>query len=369
MTSPSNLQAELETAVRLAREAGALLLSHLARGITVEHKTSAEDTVTAADREASALIVAGLKAAFPGDGLLSEEETDTPENQTERLGRERVWIIDPIDGTNDFIKGTADFSVSIGLALGGEPVLGVVYAPTPGELFAGLVGAGVTKNGETPGGRPRGGGTNDPFVIAISGTEYKRELHLHDLPGMKPSGSIALKLARIAAGEADATFTMSPRSEWDIAAGHALLRAAGGDLLRRDGLPIHYNQQRPHIEQGIVGGQPEALAWLTAELAARALPTAHLGLDQSALAWATLTGADQVALAGHPGVSIRHAGGQTLALLVVDPATRTVERAEGDAFHLSRLTRDVVRATGPLSELLDTGSPQQPPHPGGAGLD
>jgi myo-inositol-1(or 4)-monophosphatase len=346
MTTHPNFQPELDTAITLVREAGALLLSHLARGITVEHKTSAEDTVTAADREASALIVAGLKAAFPGDGLLSEEETDTPDNQTERLGRERVWIIDPIDGTNDFIKGSSDFSVSIGLAVGGEPVLGVVFAPASGELFAGVVGAGVTKNGEPTGGSPR----SDSFVIAISGTEYKRELHLHDLPGMKPSGSIALKLARIAAGEADATFTMSPRSEWDIAAGHALLRVSGGELLRRDGLPIRYNQPSPHIEQGIVGGRPEALAWLTAELAARALPTAHLGLEESALAWATLSQADRVALAGHGGVNVRHAGGQTLALLVIDPATRTVERAEGDAFHLSRLTRDVVRAIGALND-------------------
>ncbi|THF70564.1 3'(2'),5'-bisphosphate nucleotidase CysQ [Deinococcus sp. Arct2-2] len=347
---PAKLQQELDTAIQLAREAGALLLSHLARGLIVEYKTSAEDTVTAADREASALIVAGLKAAFPGDGLLSEEETDSPENKAERLGRERVWIVDPIDGTNDFVKGTADFSVSIGLAVGGEPVLGVVFAPASGELFAGMVGAGVTKNGERISVSTRSGGTNDPFIVAISGTEYKRELHLHDLPGMKPSGSIALKLARIAAGEADATFTMSPRSEWDIAAGHALLRASGGDLLRRDGLPIRYNQPSPHIEQGIVGGRPEALAWLTAELAARALPTAHLGLEESALAWATLPGADQAALAGHLGVNVRHGGGQTLALLVVDPATRTVERAEGDAFHLSRLTRDVVRAIGALNE-------------------
>ncbi|MFB9995247.1 3'(2'),5'-bisphosphate nucleotidase CysQ [Deinococcus oregonensis] len=349
MTTPPDFQPELDTAIRLALEAGALLLSHLARGLIVEYKTSAEDTVTAADREASALIVAGLKQAFPGDGLLSEEEIDSPENKAERQGRARVWIVDPIDGTNDFTKGSADFSVSIGLAVGGEPVLGVVFAPASGELFAGRVGAGVTKNGERTGFSTRTGGLDAPFIVAISGTEYKRELHLHDLPGMKPSGSIALKLARIAAGEADATFTMSPRSEWDIAAGHALLRAAGGDLLRRDGLPIHYNQPHPHIEQGIVGGQPEALTWLTAELAARALPTAHLGLDESALAWASLAQADQAALAGQPGVNVRHAGGQTLALLVVDPATRRVVRAEGDAFHLSRLTRDVVRALGPLN--------------------
>ena len=331
---------ELDTATALALQAGALLMRHRAAGFEVEHKTSADDPVTVADREASALIVAGLHAAFPADGLLSEEEADSPE----RLGRERVWIIDPIDGTKEFTTGSPDFCVSIGLAVGGEAVLGVVYAPATDELFSGAVGQGVQKNGTAvTASRP------DAFRLSVSDTEYGRELHRHDLPGMFPSGSIALKLARMAAGEADVTFSMSPRSEWDICAGDALLRAAGGELRRRDGRPIVYNAPRPSLEQGIIGGTPAALAWLEGELLARRLPTAHLNLTPDAPAWAVLSEADQQALAGHPGVCVRHSGGQLLALLVVDPPTRTVERAEGDAFHLERLTRDVVRALGTLA--------------------
>ncbi|MGX9686591.1 3'(2'),5'-bisphosphate nucleotidase CysQ [Deinococcus wulumuqiensis] len=326
---------ELETVTRLALEAGALLLRHRAAGLTVEHKTSADDPVTAADREASALIVAGLRSAFPADGLLSEEEVDSPE----RLNHGRVWIIDPIDGTREFTTGSPDFCVSIGLAVRGEAVLGVVYAPATDELFSGAVGEGVQKNGvAVTQARPAA------FRLSVSDTEHGRELHRHDIPGMFPSGSIALKLARMAAGEADVTFSMSPRSEWDICAGDALLRSAGGELRRRDGRPIVYNSPRPSLEQGIIGGTPAALAWLEGELLARKLPTAHLGLTPQDPAWAVLSEADQEALAGHSGVCVRYAGSDLLALLVVDPQTRAVQRAEGDAFHLERLTRDVVRA-------------------------
>ncbi|MCP2013336.1 myo-inositol-1(or 4)-monophosphatase [Deinococcus sp. HSC-46F16] len=332
------LDHERTVATRLAREAGRLLSLHLARGLTVEHKTSADDPVTAADREASDLILAGLRSAFPEDGLLSEEAAD----DAARLGHERVWIIDPIDGTKEFTSGSPDYAVSIGLAVAGEPVLGVVYAPATDELFAGAVGLGVTRNGEPTGFAGRAG-----YVVSVSDTEFQRELHACDLPGMAPSGSIALKLARIANGEADVTFSMSPRSEWDVAGGHALLRVLGGDLRRRDGRPIRYNSARPHLEQGIIGGRPDALAWLEGELAERGLPTAHLGLTPDDPAWATLAPGDQAALRGHPGVCVRHGGGRTLALIVVGPGG-VVERAEGDAFHLDRLSRDVTRALGTL---------------------
>ncbi|MVN88120.1 3'(2'),5'-bisphosphate nucleotidase CysQ [Deinococcus sp. HMF7620] len=344
------LAPEQKAAERLAREAGALLLSHLRVGLTVEHKTSADDPVTAADREASALITRGLAQAFPDDGLLSEEEADSPE----RLTRSRVWIIDPIDGTKEFSTGSPDYCVSIGLAVDGEAVLGVVYAPATDELFAGVVGAGVTLNGQPV--SPAAAGPE--WRVAVSDTEHSRELHAVPLPGMVPSGSIALKLARIAAGQADVTFTMSPRSEWDIAAGHALLRAAGGDLRRRDGRPVRYNQPRPHIEQGLIGGQPGALAWLDGALSAHRLPTAHLGLTPADPAWSLLGAADQEALAEHPGVFMRHAGGEVLALLVMDLPTRRVERAEGDAFHLERLTRDVTRALGTVQPGPEASPPR-----------
>ena len=193
MTIHPEFQPELDTAVRLAQEAGALLMSHLARGVTVEHKTSAEDTVTAADREASALIVAGLKAAFPGDGLLSEEETDSEARAD--AGAARVWIIDPSTApTNSSRAALTTASASASRWAASRAGRGV--RPASGEFFAGVVGAGVTKNGEASGSTA----LRPAFVVRFQARNIKRELHLHDLPGMKPSGSIALKLARTARG-------------------------------------------------------------------------------------------------------------------------------------------------------------------------
>ncbi len=343
---------ELAVAEGLAREAGELLMQHRRAGLKVDYKTSRDDPVTAADREASKFIVDGLKHAFPADGLLSEEETDAPDS---RVGLERVWIIDPIDGTHEYTEGSADFCVSIGLCVGGEALLGAVYAPATGELFSGYVGVGVRKNS-----RPVGFSERSAFVVSTSNTEYGRELHRYGLPGLAPSGSIALKLARLSAGEVDVTFTMSPRSEWDIAAGDALVRASGGFLRRRDGRPIVYNLSRPHIEQGIIGGRPEAVAWLETQLQANAIPTVHLNVQPGDPAWQALSPADQAELAGEPGVCIRYAGNRVLALLVVDPRTRTVQRSKGDAFHLARLTRDVTRAVGPLQDEPPQDGPRGP---------
>lgn len=331
---------ELAVAEALAREAGELLLRHRRAGLRVDYKTSRDDRVTAADRDASRFIVDGLKRAFPADGLLSEEETDAPDS---RVGLERVWIIDPIDGTHEFTEGSPDFCVSIGLCVGGEAVLGAVYAPDTDELFSGYVGAGVRKNS-----RPVGFSDRSAYVVSVSNTEFNRELHRYGLSGLAPSGSIALKLARLAAGEADATFTISPRSEWDIAAGDALLRASGGFLRRRDGQPIRYNVAKPHIEQGIIGGRPEAVDWLETQLQNREVPTAHLGVQAGDPAWQALSPATQAELEGQVGVCVRYAGRRVLALLHVDAETRTVLRSEGDAFHVARLTRDVTRAVGPL---------------------
>ncbi|ADY26133.1 inositol monophosphatase [Deinococcus proteolyticus MRP] len=320
------LRHELDTAGRLARQAGDLVRRFRREGLTVQHKTGADDPVTEADRAASELLMRELAAAFPHDGLLSEEEADS----TERLGRERVWLIDPIDGTKEYAEGSPDYCVSIGLAVAGEPVLGVIYAPDTDELFAGAAGLGVTKDGQ-PAARHR----EPPYVIATSVTETRRELNDLPLAGMRPSGSTALKLARIAAGEADATFTMSPRAEWDIAAGHALLRAAGAELTRRDGGAVRYNQPTPYLEQGFVAGHPDALAWLQAELLRLGVPSAVLALD-----------ADQRGQRRH----VRRAGERELAWLVTGSAGGEVQVLDcgGDAFHLERLTRDVRRARDSL---------------------
>ena len=132
-----NLERELELATRLAREAGGLIRKLHATGLTVDRKAGNEP-VTQADRDANALIVAGLAAEFPQHGILSEEAPD----DGSRLVKERVWMIDPLDGTKDFIRGEAGFATMIGLLDGERPALGVVYQPVGDRLYYATRGGG-----------------------------------------------------------------------------------------------------------------------------------------------------------------------------------------------------------------------------------
>src|SRR5258705_13338322 len=149
----SDYQSEIAVATELARAAGAVLLEHYYSPFLVEQKVNALDEleeVTAADREANELIVTRLKKEFPDDGILAEESTDTEH----RLGRDRVWLIDPMDGTKNFINRDGDFAVQIGLAVGGESVLGVVYQPTRDILYrAASHGGAWIEAGEKTAGR------------------------------------------------------------------------------------------------------------------------------------------------------------------------------------------------------------------------
>ena len=130
----SDYQREIEVASELARQAGAVLLEHYYSPFLVEQKVNALDEleeVTAADREANELIVGRLQKEFPDDGILAEESIDNEH----RLEKDRVWLIDPMDGTKNFINRDGDFAVQIGLAVAGESVLGVVYQPVRAVLY------------------------------------------------------------------------------------------------------------------------------------------------------------------------------------------------------------------------------------------
>src|SRR5688572_22277102 len=134
-------QRELKSAVELARAAGAAILDLYEGPIRVEQKKYDDDIepVTQADRTANELIVSGLKREFPDDGILAEESVDTKR----RLGKSRVWMVDPLDGTNGFIDGNGDFAVQIGLAEHGEPIVAAVYQPSTGVLYRAVRGAGT----------------------------------------------------------------------------------------------------------------------------------------------------------------------------------------------------------------------------------
>src|SRR6185295_18463396 len=132
---------ELRVACELARVAGAAILEHYEGPLNIEQKTSADDIepVTQADTIANELIVTRLKREFPDDGILAEESVDTEH----RLDKARVWMVDPLDGTNGFIDGNGDFAVQIGLVENAVCVLGVVYQPLSNVLYRAVLGAGT----------------------------------------------------------------------------------------------------------------------------------------------------------------------------------------------------------------------------------
>ncbi|SRR5579875_508926 len=237
----AELRRELEAAKRAALVAGGRLSYHWhQRSFTVSSKAPG-DPVTSADLEANRAIARILRPAFPDYGWLSEETADNPQ----RLERERVWIIDPLDGTNEFIQGVPEFCVSVALVERGEAVLGVIYNPIRRELYWGSRELGCFR------GRQRVEVSRIPTLrranILASRTEIKAgEWRIfEDALKTTAVGSVAYKLALIASCFGDGTFTRRPKSEWDVAAGTALITAAGGCVTTLDGEPLRFN--RPQV--------------------------------------------------------------------------------------------------------------------------
>ncbi len=239
--------------------ASELLRSFRAESVRIEHKPGA-GPVTEADRAVNELLARLLPAA--DEGWLSEESRD----DARRLGKRRVWAVDPLDGTREFVAGIPEWCVSVGLLENGHPVAGGIANPATGEVFLGSLGTGVTYNGR--GARVSGRRSLKGAVVLASRSEFDRGewARFRDAPfEVRPVGSVAYKLALVAAGLADATWTLVPKHEWDVAAGVALVRAAGGIVLGRDGSPPEFNQRRPLLA-GLIALPPALLPSVTREL-------------------------------------------------------------------------------------------------------
>ncbi len=217
-----------------------------------------DDPVTAADLAVNAVLLDLLPQ--PGEGWLFEETADG----SDRLGRDRVWIVDPIDGTREFVQGIPEWSVSIGLVEHGQPVAGGICNPATGERIIGSVATGVEYTGDRP--LTNAASLSDAVVLAsrseIRRGEWER---FADQPfTVIPMGSVAYKLALVAAGRADATWTLVPKHEWDIAAGAALVAAAGGWISYPDGSTPTWNNADPLVD-GLIATSA-AIANETADL-------------------------------------------------------------------------------------------------------
>jgi myo-inositol-1(or 4)-monophosphatase len=249
-TAGGELTRELEHARAAALEAGEILRRYFRdRGYEVGSK-GRDNPVTSADLEADAALREHLSGAFPDYGWLSEETADNPA----RLSRRRVWIVDPLDGTKEFIKGIPEFVVAIALAEDGVPVLGVTYNPIKRELFWAARGAGCYLDDSSVHVTAAPGLAGSVVLASRSETArgdwkaYKDQFAAH------PIGSVAYKLALVAAGKADGTFTASPKSEWDIASGAALLAEAGGVMTDIHGNPIRFNRKQVKLDGFVAAG-------------------------------------------------------------------------------------------------------------------
>lgn len=254
------LEKELEVAIALARAAGKTILEFYALEIIAEEKLGADnfaEPVTIADKTASRMIVAGLVEAFPEDGVLSEEEDDFVEI---RATRKRVWMIDPIDGTWGFIKKDGDFGVQIGLTVGSEAILGVVFLPVHNTLYFAAKGAGafVVQNEEAPKRLEVSDKTEfTDMLLASSRNHRSPKMHriIEDF-GFRQEiqrGSVGIKIGLIAQQICDVYIHLSPRTKfWDTCAPQIILEEAGGRMTDLFGYPMRYDLHDVQNHNGII---------------------------------------------------------------------------------------------------------------------
>lgn len=208
------------------------------------------DPVTEADEAVDSLLREILPQS--GEGWLSEETVDSED----RLGRERVWVVDPLDGTREFVEGIPEWCISIGLVENGEAVAGGILNRVMDQRVVGSRETGVTLNGAPTGVRniSQLGGAE----VLASRSEIRRGEwdQFRDGPiVVRPMGSVAYKMALVAAGLADAMWTLTPKNEWDVAAGTALVTAGGGVVTYPDGTSPRFNHRDPLIP-GLIATPP-----------------------------------------------------------------------------------------------------------------
>jgi len=232
-----------------ARNAGKILMKHFsASDKKVEYK-SLNNPVTIADHEADQYLSEFIGGEFPDDGWLSEETVDT----RERLEKSRVWIVDPLDGTKEFIEGIPHFSISIALVEDGYPVIGIVYNPCTEEMFYAEKEKGSYLNGSNV-----KISIKEKLIdssIVVSRSEYRKKLwhaYKENFSDIKPIGSVAYKLGLVGANQYDIFSTVAPKNEWDICAGDCIIKEAGGVFKTINDKNIIYNQKKTLVTDPII---------------------------------------------------------------------------------------------------------------------
>ena len=230
----------------ITRAAGLEIMNYYRDSFSVADKTP-DNPVTDADLAADKLLRQRLTNLLPEAGWLSEETVDTEE----RFQRKLVWVVDPLDGTKEFVMGIPEFTVSVALVEEGVPILGVIFNPPTGELYYARKGHGVYLNGKEVKVSQRGELTGAQVDASRSERKRGEFEQFEGIVNVRTMGSTAYKMARVAAGQADASWSRGPKSEWDICAGTLLVEEAGGRCVDLDGQPVRFNKAFPKVS-GII---------------------------------------------------------------------------------------------------------------------
>ena len=255
----------LDRVADVARRAGREILEVYAEGVVAATAKADESPLTAADLRAHGLIVGSLAKLTPDIPVLSEEAADTP--FSERSQWRRYWLVDPLDGTKEFLSRNGQFTVNIALIEAHAPLLGVVHVPVSDTSYLGWVGNGawrqqagapaeairVAAHSASPlrvvGSRSHRGDSLDAFLARVGP---------HELVAVGSS----LKFCLVAEGAADVYPRLGPTSEWDTAAAHAVVSGAGGTVSRLDGTPLQYNTRAELLNPFFVAWGPKDRDWL-----------------------------------------------------------------------------------------------------------
>jgi myo-inositol-1(or 4)-monophosphatase len=220
-------------------------------GMTIKAESKAGgDPVTEADRAVNAELHRLL--VKPGEGWLSEESAD----DLARLAHDGVWIVDPLDGTREFVAGIPEWCVSIAWVQNGVATAGGILNPVTRESFLGSRDTGLIYNGKPA--QPSDRDSLEGALVLASRSEFNRgewQPFTHASFRIRPMGSVAYKLACVAAGLADATWTLTPKHEWDVAAGVALVQAAGGWARSITDSSLTFNNRSPRLPGLVASGQ------------------------------------------------------------------------------------------------------------------
>ena len=249
------MKSDLHFAKDAAIEAGNIIMKYYKADYEIRDK-GFHNPVTTADHAADTFLKETLTKARPNYGWLSEETVDSPD----RLSKDRVWVVDPLDGTKEFIEGVPNFVVSVALVEKGFPIVGVLYNPVTKETFTAAKDEGAYLDGELI--RCTAKENLNDMVILNSRSETRRGLWSPfdgTFGELRAIGSVAYKLGLTAAGKADIFASLRPKNEWDICAGNCIINEAGGKLIDLYGNPRQYNLEKTLITPGLIAGKIDAV--------------------------------------------------------------------------------------------------------------